>query len=271
MRHKALRFVPVLVILLLALTLGGCGTGIPSGHRGVFFSTFGDGTEFGKVYDEGFNFHMPWNKMFVYQVQVQERKESLNLLSSDGATIKMDVSILFRPVADKLDSLQVMIGPDYYDVAVAPNVRGIARGIAGRYVPEEIYSTKREELSSGILRELQDQMAPRFVIVENVLIRDVFIPDKISEAINFKLTAAQEAQKMEFTIQTERLEADRKRIEAQGIADFQKIVSAGITPAMLKWKGIEATQKIAESPNTKIILVGNDANNLPLILSGSKD
>ena len=100
--------------------------------------------------------------------------------------------------------------------------------------------------------------------------RDVQIPPKISEAIDFKLTADQEAQKMQFTIEKEKLEADRKRIEAKGIADFQKIVSAVITTSLLKWKGIEATLKIAESPNTKVIIVGNDGGGLPIILGGDK-
>jgi len=113
-------------------------------------------------------------------------------------------------------------------------------------------------------------MANHFIDIQDVLVRDVEIPAKISEAINFKLTADQEAQKMEFTIEKERLEAERKRIEAKGISDFQKIVSAGITSSLLKWKGIEATLKIAESNNTKVIIVGNDAGSLPVILGSDK-
>ena len=112
-------------------------------------------------------------------------------------------------------------------------------------------------------------MADKYIAVENVIIRDVQIPPKISEAINFKLTADQEAQRMRFTIEKEKLEAERKRIEAQGVADFQKIVSEGLTTSYLKWKGIEATQKIAESPNTKIVIVGNDSGGLPVILGGN--
>ena len=205
--------------------------------------------------------------MFVYKIQMQESKEKLTMLSSDGATIRMDVSIMYRPLANKLDSLQVRIGPTYYNVTIAPSIRGIARTVAGNYTPEEIYSTRREELQSQIVNELKQAMAGKFVEIVNVIVRDVQIPPKISEAINFKLSAAQDAQKMEFTIAKERKEAERKRIEAKGIADFQKIVSAGITSSLLKWKGIEATLKIAESPNSKIIIVGNDAGSLPIILS----
>ncbi|MEW5995004.1 MAG: prohibitin family protein [Candidatus Zixiibacteriota bacterium] len=259
---------PMVLLCVLALGLVGCGTQVPSGHRGVFYYKFGEGTEFDKIYEEGFNWHLPWNTMFVYKVQLQEQQENLTVLSSDGATIKMEVSILYRPEAEKLDSLQVTIGPNYYNVAVAPTIRGIARTIAGRYKPEEIYSTKREQVTEEIKVALQAAMADKYINIENILIRDVQIPPEISKAINFKLTADQEAQRMQFTIKKEELEAQRKRIEAQGISDFQEIVSKGITPSLLKWKGIEATLKIAEAPNTKVVIVGNDAGSLPIILGG---
>lgn len=265
---RNLKLLPLLLIIIFALSVVGCGTQIPSGHRGVFYSKFGAGTEFGKILDEGFNWHMPYNSIFVYKIQLQENKEQLTVLSSDGASIRLEVSIMYRPLADKLDSLQVTIGPNYYNVTIAPSIRGISRAVAGNYKPEEIYSTKREEVAKQLIDGLTEAMKDRFISIENVIVRDVQIPPKISEAIDFKLTAAQEAEKMQFTIEKERREADRKRIEAQGIADFQKIVSAGITPSLLKWKGIEATLKIAESPNSKVIVIGNDAGSLPVILGG---
>ena len=264
---KRVNGLPMLLLVLVTLTVVGCGTQVPSGHRGVFYSTFGGGTEFGRIYGEGFNWHFPWNKVMVYRTQIQERKENLTVLSSDGATIRMEVSILYHPQITKLDSLQVVVGENYYSDIVAPNIRGIARGVAGRYKPEEIYSTKREEVAKEILDGLTAEVAKRWVVIQNVLIRDVEIPAKISEAINFKLTADQEAQRMQFTIEKERLEAERKRIEAKGIADFQTIVAAGITPSYLKWKGIEATERLAQSPNSKVVLIGNSSSSMPIILS----
>ena len=151
---------------------------------------------------------------------------------------------------------------------MSTTIRGIARGIAGRYKPEEIYSTKREEMNAAIEEGLREAMAPNHIEITNVLIRDITIPEEISRAINFKLTADQEAQRMKFTIAKERLEADRKRIEAKGIADFQKIVSAGITQSLLKWKGIEATLEIAKSNNTKVVIIGSGKAGLPIILGG---
>jgi len=267
---KLSRMLPVLFVTLAAVSMIGCGTQVPSGHRAVFYSTFGGGTQMGEIYGEGFNWHLPWNKMIVYRTQIQESEEHLTLLSSDGATINMDVSILFKPEPTRLDSLQVVIGPDYYSNIIAPNIRGIARAVAGRYKPEEIYSTKREEVAKEILGELTAQVAKNWISIDNVLIRDVKIPDKISEAINFKLAADQEAQRMQFTIKKEELEAERKRIEARGIADFQKIVATGLTDSYLKWKGIETTEKLATSQNAKVIVVGNSSSSLPIILSADK-
>ncbi len=267
---KTKQLLPLLLLMIMSVSMIGCGTQIPSGHKGVFYSKFGAGTEFGNIYSEGFNWHMPYNNVFVYKIQLQESQENLTVLSNDGASIRMEVSIMYRPLVTKLDSLQSTIGQNYYAVAVAPQIRSIARQVAGNYKPEEIYSTKRDVIAAEIIKELSKELLDKYITIENILIRDVAIPPKIAEAINFKLAAEQEALRMKFTIAKERKEAERKKIEAQGISDFQKIVSAGITSSLLQWKGIEATLKIAESPNTKVIIVGNDAGSLPVILSAGK-
>jgi len=264
------KLLPLLLILIFVSGIVGCGTQVPSGHRGVFYSKFGDGTEMGRIYPEGFNWHFPWNSIFVYKIQLDEQREELHVLSSDGASIGLEVTIWFRPVPDKLDSLQITVGKNYYNVAVAPALRGVARSVVGKFKPEEIYSSKREVISAEILTEMQSMVSRKFITIENVIIRNVSLPPKITEAINFKLAADQEAQKMEFVLLKESQEAERKRIEAKGIADFQKIVASGVTPSLLTWKGIEATQKLAESPNTKIVIIGKSDNGLPVILDTGK-
>ena len=260
-------------VLLLAMTIplitGGCGTQVPSGHHGVKYLKFGGGTEMGKVYSEGFQWHLPWNSMYVYRTQTQESKETLNVLSSDGATITLEVSIWYRPVFSKVDSLEITIGPRYLDVVIKPALRGIARGTVGLYKPEEIYSTKREEIANKITAAMQEEMITKFIELENVIFRDVVLPKKITDGINNKLVADQEAQRMKFILEKEKQEAERKRIEAAGIADFQRIVSAGLTPNLLRWKGIEATEKLASSPNAKIVVIGSGKEGLPLILGGN--
>ncbi len=259
--------------LLLAMTIplitGGCGTQVPSGHHGVKYLKFGGGTEMGKVYAEGFQWHLPWNSMYVYRTQTQESKETLNVLSADGATIQLEVSIWYRPVFNKVDSLQITVGPRYLDVVIKPALRGIARGTVGLYKPEEIYSTKREEIANLITAAMREAMIVKFIELENVIFRDVVLPKKITDGINNKLVADQEAQRMKFILEKEKQEAERKRIEAAGIADFQRIVSVGLTPNLLRWKGIEATEKLASSPNAKVIVIGSGKEGLPLILGGN--
>jgi len=261
-KNGKLLLTPVLLLLI------GCGTNIPSGHHGIKYKQFSGGTEMGRIYLEGFNWHLPWNSMFVYKTQYSERKEDITVLSSDGASIQLEVSVWYRPVVEKLDSLQVKVGPDYYDVMVGPGLRGEARRICGHYKPEEIYSTKRDTIAVELFDALKRLMIDKYIDINGVIFRNVILPDKISDAINEKLAAQQEAQRMEFTIQKETQEAERKRIEAQGIADFQKIVSSGLNPMLLRWKGIEATEKLSTSPNTKVIVIGNSKDGMPLILGG---
>lgn len=268
-KPMTLKLIPLLALLAIGVFNVGCGTKIPSGHKGVLYRTFGDGTEMGKIYAEGFNWHFPWNTYFIYRTQQGESKENLQVLSSDGATIGLDVSLLYRPDPLKLDSLQITVGANYYNDVVAPNLRGVARSIVGRYKPEEIYATKRDEIAAEIETALRLELVKKWVVAERVIIRDVTIPTRITAAINAKLEALQEAEKMEFILQKEKQEAERKRIEAKGIADFQKIVSMGLTPEFLRWKGIEATEALATSPNAKTVVIGSGKDGLPLILGGS--
>jgi prohibitin 1 len=263
------RITRAVLLSAVLLLLVGCGTQIPSGYRGVKYLKFGGGTQMGKIYDEGFNWHLPWNSMYVYKVQLEERKEVLQILSADGASIELEVSIWFKPIVKHLDSLQVTIGPDYYNSVVAPALRGVARAVVGRYKPEEIYSSKRDTIASEIVSGMKGLMNEKYILVENVIIRNVKLPQKITDAIDAKLSADQEAQKMQFVLQKEKQEAERKRIEAKGIADFQRIVTSGITETLLKWKGIEATKELAESQNSKVIIIGSGADGLPVILGGS--
>lgn len=259
-----------LVLALLSTLLIGCGTSIPSGHHGVKYMRFRGGTQMGKIHGEGFKWHLPWNSFFVYKTQTDERREDLHILSADGASIELEASIWFRPQVNKLDSLQITVGPAYYDVVIGPALRGEARSIVGRYKPDEIYSTKREIISSEILEAASGVLADKFIEVQNVIIRNVVLPPKITEAINEKLAADQEQLRMKFVLLRETQEAERKRIEAKGISDFQRIVTQGLTERLLLWKGIEATEKLAQSSNAKIVVIGSSKSGLPLILGGEK-
>jgi regulator of protease activity HflC (stomatin/prohibitin superfamily) len=151
---------------------------------------------------------------------------------------------------------------------VAPSLRGEGRSIAGRYKPEELYSSKRDEIATEMRTAIRQKTTDKFIHVDNIIIRNVDLPKRIEDAINEKLSAQQEAQRMEFVLQKEKQEAERKRIEAQGIADFQRIVSEGINQNLLRWKGIETTAELSKSPNAKVVIIGAGEEGLPLILGG---
>ncbi len=258
------RAIPVLMILAMA-TLG-CAR-IDSGRAGILW-TFLDGTQ-DQVYDEGVQIVAPWNRMYVYDIRTQDRKEDLLILTSNGLSVALEASIRYRPIRAELPELHTTIGSRYYDVILGPIVRSEARKVGGRYTPEEIYSTKREIVGESIFAEVKKQLEGKHVELEAILVRNVDLPQNIKAAISEKLEEEQKALKMVFTLNREEKEADRKRIEAAGIADFQRVVSEGISLKLLRWKGIEATEKIATSPNAKVIVIGSGPDGLPLILGGT--
>ena len=260
----------LLVALAVAPFLPGCRcTTVQSGHRGIVFKSFAGGTS-RELLGEGMHVLPAWNDVIPYDTRVHEMKETLAVLSSNGLPIKVDASVRYRPNAAELFELQTQIGPDYDQKLVAPVVRSEARKVFGRFQPEEIYSTKREEIERSIYEEVTKALAGKHVVVEAVLVRDVELPEAIKTAIADKLAEEQRAQKMRFTLDRERQEAQRKQIEAEGISKYQMIVRQGLTPEYLQFKGIEATAKLAESPNAKVVIVGAGKGGLPVILGDSK-
>jgi regulator of protease activity HflC (stomatin/prohibitin superfamily) len=253
-------------ILSIAPFMQGCRCPtVDSGNRGIVFKTLGGGTS-KEVLGEGLHVIPIWNYVIAYDTRVHEMKEQLIVLSSNGLTLKVDASVRFRPVVEELYELQTQIGPDYDQKVIAPIVRSEARKVFGRYQPEEIYSTKREEIERQIYDEVTKALAGKHVLVEAVLVRDVDMPENIKVAIQDKLAEEQASQKMRFTLDKARQEADRKQIEAEGIAKYQVIVRQGLTTEYLQYKGIEATMEIAKSQNAKIVIIGSQKNGLPLVL-----
>jgi regulator of protease activity HflC (stomatin/prohibitin superfamily) len=256
----------LLASLAVAPFLPGCRCPtVESGHRGIVFKTLAGGTS-KEVLGEGMHFIPIWNAVIPYDTRVHEMKEQLVVLSSNGLTIRVDASVRYRPKVEELFELQTQIGPDYDQKVVAPIVRSEARKVFGRYQPEEIYSTKREEIERQIYDEVLRALEGKHVIVEAVLVRDVNLPEAIQTAIADKLAEEQRSQKMRFTLDKERQEAQRKQIEAEGILKYQNIVRQGLTAEYLQFKGIEATERLAASPNTKVVVVGGGKTGLPLIL-----
>ena len=268
--RAAIRFgIGVLVFFIVAAMAAGCmTTSIESGEAGVRYSPFG-GTDLDQTYGEGLNVHAPWVNVIEYDVRVQERLEEMNVLSSNGLDIGIDVSVRWRPVSAVLPELHTTFGPDYYRKLVQPELRSATREVVGRFTPEELYSSKRAELQAQIEQQVTNGVEGRFVEIDAVRIRDVRLPEQIQVAIQNKLKEEQEAERYEFTIQKEELEAQRKKIEAEGEAEYQRIITASLSPTFLRFKGIEATRQLAESPNTKTIIVGSGDDGLPVILGGN--
>lgn len=254
------------VAALAAALSFGC-IRVDSGGAGVKWTWTG-GTQ-PEVYGEGVHIIPPWNRMVVYDVRIQDRLESIKILTSNGLSVQLEVSIRFKPIIDEVARLHATIGPAYYDKILKPIVRSQIREVGGQYIPEEIYSTKRLLIGKEIFTGVESAVEGKHLTLEAILIRDVGLPDKLKRAIEDKLEEEQRAAKMTFVLERERREADRKRIEAKGIADFQKIVSAGITTHLLQWKGIEATEKLASSENAKVVVIGSGKTGLPLILGGN--
>jgi regulator of protease activity HflC (stomatin/prohibitin superfamily) len=256
--------------LAVAPFLPGCRCPtVDSGHRGIVFKTLGGGTS-KEVLGEGMHFIPAWNHVISYDTRVHEMKEQLIVLTSNGLTLRVDASVRYRPKVEELYDLQTQIGQDYDQKVIGPVVRSEARKVFGRYQPEEIYSTKREEIERQIYEEVLRALEGKHVIVEAVLVRDVDLPETIKTAIADKLAEEQRAQKMRFTLDRERQEAQRKLIEADGIAKYQTIVRQGLTQEYLQFKGIEATAKLAESGNAKVVIVGSGKSGLPVILGGDR-
>ena len=262
--------ITAIVAFVLVMVLWQTATiKIKSGEAGVLYKQFGAGTVTDMHFTEGFHFIAPWNDMFVYNVRNQEYTEVMDALSKNGLTIRMEMSIRYRPIISEVGHIHQTLGLNYREVIVLPEVRSAARQVIGRYDPEELYSTKRDFIQDEIYNRVKVKLEEKNIFLDAILIRGIELPPNIKTAIEQKLKQEQESQEYEFRIQKESKEAERKRIEAQGIKDFQDIVSEGISDKLLRWKGIEATLELSKSTNAKVVVIGQGGDGLPLILGGS--
>jgi regulator of protease activity HflC (stomatin/prohibitin superfamily) len=182
----------------------------------------------------------------------------------------VEASVLYHLERERAAEVFRTIGSNYADVLLVPNFRSAMRAVTAANTASALYSDAREAIARQIQTDLQTQLQQRGIVVENVLLRDLQLPDTLKQAIEAKQQAQQEAQRMEFVLQKEKQEAERKRVEAAGIKDFQDIVTQGISDKLLEWKGIEATIELARSTNSKVIVVGNSKTGLPLIYSAER-
>ena len=239
---------------------------VPAGHVGVvdFFGTVSRNS-----LKPGMNLVNPFANVIKMSIKTQELKEATTVPTQEGLSLNLEVSVLYHLDPEKAPDVYKTVGPVYDEVLLIPQFRSVIRTVTAGYEAKALYTSLREKLATAITDELKRQVEPRGIVIESSPLRNIQLPPRVAEAIEEKLRAEQESQRMQFILEKERLEADRKRIEAQGIADFQKIVSEGLNRELLQWKGIEATEKLAGSSNAKVIVVGGK-DGLPLILNPEK-
>ena len=238
-------------------------------ERGVVFKKFTSGLDIENVRGEGLNIIAPWNDMIKFDVEEQQIEETMDVLSQDGLSINLDVTLRFRPKPDKIGYLYKAFRKNYIQNLIRPELRSEVRRIIGEYTPEELYATKRQEIETRIQESTMQKLDTNYIELKALLFRSIKLPETIKVSIEEKLKADQEAQKQKYLIEKAKLEAEQRQIEAQGKANANKILNASLTSNILKEKGISATEALANSPNTKVIVIGGGEGGLPIILGNN--
>ena len=252
------------VVLLILLSKSAVTIG--PGEGGVIFERLGDGINTEKTYGEGFYIVAPWNDMIIRKVRQQSVSDQMNVLSVNGLEVKVNGTIWYEPEYSNLGKLIKTKGEDYEHELLDPAINAAARSVVGRYTPEQLYCSKRDVIEQEILDEVTKLLDGQYLIVKRVLVEDVQLPPTIKGAIERKLKQEQESLEYEFRLVTADKEAQKVRIEAQGKADANRILSASLTDKILQDKGIEATVKLSESANSKVIVIGSGDSGMPIIL-----
>ena len=241
-------------------------TVVPAGTVGVvdFLGSVSENT-----LKSGVNIVNPAARVEKFSIKTQEIREVMNVPSKEGLSVQLEISLMYKLDPEKANDIYRTVGANYREIILMPQFRSVVRGVTARYQAKALYTASREKLANEIISNLSALVAPRGIIIEEAPLRQIQLPARLTKSIEEKLQAEQESQRMAFILKKEEQEAKRKSIEAKGIKNFQTIVSEGINDQLLRWKGIEATEKLANSPNSKVIVIGSGKDGLPLILGGA--
>jgi len=256
----------IIIAVIAVIFISKSTVTIGPGEGGVIFETLGDGIDTEKTYGEGFHLMLPWNKMIVRKVRQQSITDEMNVLSVNGLEVKVSGTIWYEPEFVNLGKLIKTKGEDYERELLDPAINAAARSIFGRYTPEQLYSSKRDVIEQEILDEVQQVLKGQYLSVKRVLVEDVKLPSTIRIAIETKLKQEQESLEYEFRLSKAKKEAERQKIDAEGKAIANKILSASLTDKILQEKGIDATLELAKSPNSKVVVIGSGESGMPIIL-----
>jgi prohibitin 1 len=252
-----------IAVFLVIILLFSAVTRVGTGHVGVL-TLFGRVT--GETLGEGIHLINPLKTNNELSIQTQTIKESASVPSSEGLMMSLDTSLIYHLNSESAAHVFQTIGADYEDKVVENTLRSAIREATASHSANALYTGEREAVANEIKEKITKDLGAYGITVESILLRDIQLPGTLKAAIEAKQQAEQESLAMQFRLQKETQEAQRKRIEAAGVRDFQQIVAQGITPSLLEWKGIEATENLAKSPNSKVVVIGNNKNGLPLIL-----
>ena len=239
---------------------------IKPGELGVLYARFRGGTQLQHTYEEGIHFIQPWNIMYIYDVRVQEETQNIDVLTVDGLTINVQISLRFQIIRDRLPALHQEIGPRYRDKVVLPIMNSAVRQTIGSYRPDDLYSTARQELQDQMLVDAVEEMGRIPILIQGFVVKTITLPEVLRDSIERKLVAEQSYLRYKYILLEEQQEARRKIIEAEGIKAYQMLVNEHMTQNFLRYQGIQATKDLASSPNAKVVVIGGK-DGLPVILN----
>jgi regulator of protease activity HflC (stomatin/prohibitin superfamily) len=237
---------------------------IESGEVGVLYHRFG-GTETEAILGEGLKVVWPWDRVYVYDTRVQEVKHTMTVLTNEGLPITLHLSIRYRPELETIGLLHQQVGPKYVDTIVIPEVESELRTVMGQFTMRDVYGAQ-QGLVQHVINDSLEQVSQNYVRIDDVLLVQVELPPSLKASVEDKMTQKERAESYEYRLEAERREADRREIEANGLKRYNEVLGSSLTPSILTWKGLEATESLAKSPNAKTVIVGSGKNGLPLIL-----
>jgi regulator of protease activity HflC (stomatin/prohibitin superfamily) len=241
---------------------------VQSGEVGVLYRRLGGGTQIDSVTGEGLTFVAPWDQLFIYNVRVQEHKHKMHVLTNDGLQITLHLSIRYHPERDMVALLHQRVGPEYRERIVVPEVESVLRTTMGHFGMNEVYGADRGVLQR-IIADSLDEVSQKYVQIDDVIVREVELPPQVNKIIEEKMMHKERAASFEYRLAAERKEAERKEIEANGFKRYNELLNESITPDVLKWRGLEVTRELAQSPNAKTLFLGNKSGDLPILLDGT--
>jgi regulator of protease activity HflC (stomatin/prohibitin superfamily) len=253
------------VLFLLAYFWPKIFVTIESGEVGVMYMRFAGGTVTDRILGEGLRFVPPWDKLFIYNVRLQEIRHSMTALTEEGLEIKFDLSIRYRPEFELVGVLHQRVGPDYPEKVVVPEVESALRSIVGGQKLDVIY-TSSQDVVQHVVTEVLEQASRNYVHIDEVVVRHIELPKAVRERIEAKLIEKETAESYEYRLKIATAEAERQKIEAGGIAVYNGLVNASLTPGVLQWEALQATKELAKSPNAKTVIIGRTGDGLPIIL-----